>query len=107
MNNYYDSKYTHQYYIMEVCNCSNDRQWNNNESMYLYLWSVFVSSRKMTSHIVHQPYVGQFQSIYCIKISKFNLKSHLNMLLLLSITVDIYKKIYISILVNKQNNDKI
>ena len=26
MNNYmyYKSKYTHQYYIMEVCNCSNE-----------------------------------------------------------------------------------
>ena len=59
--------YTHQHYIMDVCNCSNDRQCKNNESIFLYLRYILVSSREMTSHIVHQPIVCQFKKKYIVE----------------------------------------
>ena len=60
----------------------------------------------MTSHIVHYPFVGPFQSMYCRKILHLLNKSHLNMLLSFITTVDTYKTIFFSILFNKQNNEK-
>ena len=63
----------------------------------------------MTSHIVHQPILGQFQSIYCRKnikvVEQHFLNTHLNMFLLQSIIADIQKTICMRIIINKQNNN--
>ena len=50
MNNYYKSKYMHQYYTMEVCNCFNDRQLKNNEIIYLYMIYLYKFPRNDITH---------------------------------------------------------
>ena len=89
---------------MEVRNCSNDRQYVYNSTIYLCKFPRNdVTHRSSTNRrsISINLWGGGIKRVDILE------KSHLNMLLLLITTVDTYKSICISILINKQNNDKL
>ena len=54
-NMYYKSKYTHQYHIMDGCNCSN-------EIIIIFLSISMIYHRKFQrSYVTHRSIVGHFQ----------------------------------------------
>ena len=57
MNNYmyYKSTYTHQYYIMELSNCSNEIM------IQVFIYFYDLSSQFHENDVTHRSTVGQFQ----------------------------------------------